>query len=70
MVTGREVAEEDIAPIRVAGGHVECVTKFPCLGSVISATGRMRPDVHQRIARASRALVVLCKAVLTIKTSS
>ena len=53
MVTGREEPEEDRTLIRVAGGDVECITEFPYLGSVISSTGRMRPDV-QRIARASR----------------
>ena len=67
MVTGREVAEEDIASMCVAGGHVECVTEFPYLGSVISSTGRMRPDVDQRIARASRAFGALHKAVFNNK---
>ena len=63
IVTGREETE-DIALICVVGGHVECVTEFPYLGSVIS---RMRPDFDQRIVRASRAFGALRKAVFNNK---
>lgn len=63
MVTGRQATADDRAPILVDGGAIESVPEFPHLGSVVSATGRVKPDVDQRVARASRAFGALRKPV-------
>ena len=52
IVTGRKPTAGDRA---VGNYQIECVTEFPYLGSVIASSGRMQPDIDQRIARASRA---------------
>ena len=52
IVTGRKPTAGDRA---VGSYQIECVTEFPYLGSVIASSGRMQPDIDQRISRASRA---------------
>ena len=51
MVTGREVIADDRAPILEGDDQIESVTQFPYLGSVIVPSGRMLPDIDQRIAK-------------------
>ena len=63
MATGRQATADDRAPILVDGGAIESVPEFPYLGSVVSATGRVKPDVDRRVARASRAFGALRKPV-------
>ena len=63
MVTGREVTTEDRAPIPVRSDLIESVTEFPYLGSVISTSGRVQPDIDRRIAQASRTFGALRKPV-------
>ena len=63
MVTGRQATADDRTPILVNGGTIENVPEFTYLGSVISTSGRVKPDVDRRIAQASRAFGALCKPV-------
>ena len=63
MVSGREARAEDSAPIPTGDEQVESVTEFTYLGSVISSTGRMQPDIDKRIAQASRAFGALRQPV-------
>ena len=44
MVAGTPHSE-DLQPLQLAGGNVECVTDFPYLGSVVEATGGIGKDV-------------------------
>ena len=50
MVVGSLVEEEDREPIAVAGGDICSVDEFPCLGSLIAASGRMDGYVDRRMA--------------------
>ena len=54
IVSGREARAVDNAPIPTGDEQIESVTEFTYLGSVISLTGRMQPDIDKRIAQASR----------------
>ena len=65
MVTGRKATAEDRASIPVGDYQIECVTEFPYLGSVIASSGRMQPDIDQRIAQASRAFRTLRRPVFS-----
>lgn len=68
MVTGREVTEEDRAPLYIDDTHmVESVCEFPYLGSVVDASGRMDSDIDRRIAQASKAFGALRKSVFSDK---
>ena len=73
MVTGRRATLEDKILIPVGASQIDCVDEFLYLGSVISSSGRMRPDVDRRIAQASKAFGALRKPVfnnrdLSLKT--
>ena len=73
MATGREAIEVDMAPISLGKEEVENVSQFPYLVSAIHSSGRAEVDVGRRLAQASKAISVLCKAVfwnkdLTLKT--
>ena len=60
MAVGREVTEDDRAPLRLDDTSViEAVSEFPYLGSTIAASGRMDSDVEKRIAQASKAFGAL-----------
>ena len=63
MVTGREVTEEDTAPVCVGVDEIECVSEFQYLGSLVTTMGRAKPDVDRRIAQTSRAFAALHRAV-------
>ena len=63
MVSGREATAEDRAPIPTGDEQVESVTEFSYLGSVISSSGRVQPDIDKRIAQASRAFGALRQPV-------
>ena len=63
MVTGRKATANDRVPILVGDNRIESVTEFPYLGSVIALSGRLLPDIDQRIAKASRAFGALRKSV-------
>ena len=54
---------EDLQPLQLAGGSVECVTDFQYLGSVVEAKGGVGKDVCERIAKASRAFGMLKEPV-------
>ena len=53
MVVDSLVEEKSREPIAVAGAEICSVDKFPYIGSLIAASGRMDGDVDRRIARAS-----------------
>ena len=63
MVTGRKATADDRAPILVGNDRIASVTEFPYLGSVLASSGRMLPNIDQRIAKASRAFGALRKSV-------
>ena len=65
MVTGREATDTDRTPIPVGDEQIECVSEFSYLGSVISSSGRMQPDIDKRIAQASRAFGALRQPVFS-----
>ena len=54
---------ENLQPLQLAGGSVECVTHFQYLGSVVEAKGGIGKEVCERIAKASRAFGMLKKPV-------
>ena len=63
MVTGRKATADDRVPIPVGDDRIESVNEFQYLGSVIASSGRMLPNIDQRIAKASRACGALHKSV-------
>ena len=62
MVTGRKATTDDRVPILVGDDRIESVIEFQYLRSVIASSGRMLPDIDQRIAKASRAFGALRKS--------
>ena len=51
---------DDMRPLRLGGGEVECVTEFKYLGSIVEAKGgRIAQEVRERIAKASKAFGAL-----------
>ena len=54
MVTERLVEESDCEPIKLEGGDIEVVDKFPYLGSLVDNSGRSVVDVERRMVQASR----------------
>ena len=60
LVVGYGVKEEELQPMTVDGGSIECVTKFPFLGSLIAANGRIDVEENKEIACASNAFGALC----------
>ena len=54
---------EDLQPLQLAGGSVECVTDFQYLGSVVEAKGGVGKEVCERIAKASHAFGMLKEPV-------
>ena len=61
MVSGRKATAEDNAPIAAGDEQVESVNEFSYLGSVISSSGGVQPDIDKRTAQASRAFGALCQ---------
>ena len=68
MVVGCGVLEEDVEPITIEGGKIECVTKFPYLGSLVADSGRINVEVDKRIANASKPLVHYVKLLSRTRT--
>ena len=58
LVAGTSLSE-DLQPLQLAGGNVECVTDFKYLGSVVEAKGGVEKEICERIAKASRAFGML-----------
>ena len=58
LVAGDSDAD-DIRPLRLDGGEVECVTEFKYLGSIVEAKGGIAQEVGERIAKASKAFGAL-----------
>ena len=63
MVTGRQATADDRIPILLNGGTIKNIPDFLYLGSVISTSGRVKPDTDRRLAQASRAFGALRKPV-------
>ena len=63
MVSGREATAEDKALIAPGDEQVESVNGFSYLGSVISSSGSVQPDIDKRIAQASRTFGALHQPV-------
>ena len=63
MAVGHDIGEEDTQPISLEGGEIEHVSKFPYLGSSMSANGRIADEIDRRIANASKAFGALRQAV-------
>ena len=53
----------DIKPLRLDGGEVECVTEFKYLGSIVETKGGIAQEVGERIAKVSKAFGALRKPV-------
>ena len=73
LVMGYGVKEEELLPMTVDGGSIECVAKFPYPGSLIAANGRLDVEVDKQIACASKAfgalrLSVFKKTQLSVTT--
>ena len=54
LVAGDSDAD-DIRPLRLDGGDVECMTDFTYLGSILEAKGGIAQEVGERIDKASKA---------------
>ena len=54
---------EDLQPLQLAGGSVDCVTDFQYLGSVVETKGGVGKDICERIAKASHAFGMLKEPV-------
>ena len=54
LVAGDSDAD-DIRPLRLDGGDVECMTDFMYLGSILEAKGGIAQEVGERIDKASKA---------------
>ena len=63
MVVGREIEVEDMAPIAVESGVIECVEDYCYLGTVIAGNGRIDKEMDRRIANVSKAFGALRRAV-------
>ena len=63
MAAGREVFSKDCSPMQTEHGNTEHVSRFH-IQSTIEASGRSDLDVYCRIAKVSKALGVLFKAVM------
>ena len=69
MVTGFGLGDADREPIVVGESEIGCVDEFPCLGSMVSSSGRMDVEVDRRIASASKAFGIPRHAVFTERNS-
>lgn len=70
MAVGRNVVDEDVAPLQLENGSVEMVDTFQYLGSCIDASGDMKKEISSRIAKASRAFGCLRKPIFLDKSLS
>ena len=50
---------DDMRPLKLDCGEVECVTEFKYLGSIVEAKGGIAQEVGERIAKASKAFGAL-----------
>ena len=64
LVAGDSDAD-DIRPLRLDGGKVECMTEFKYmyLGSIVETKGGIAQEVGERIAKGSRAFGALCEPI-------
>ena len=67
MAAGREVCSKDCSPIHTEHGDIKYVRDFTYLGSTIEASGKSDLEVDCRIAKASKTLGALRKAVFEDK---
>ena len=58
LVAGDSDAD-DMRPLRLDGGEVECVTEFKYLGSIVEAKGGIAQEVGEKIAKVSKAFGAL-----------
>lgn len=63
LVAGVPDNEEELRPLVLEGGEIECVSDFKYLGSILEAKGSIVKEVGERIAKASRAFGALREPV-------
>ena len=63
LVAGDRDAD-DMRPLRLDSGEVECVTAFKYLGSIVEAKEGIAQEVGERIAKASKAFGALWEPIL------
>ena len=54
---------DDIRPLRLDGGEVECMTEFKYLGSIVEAKGGIAKEVGERIAKESNTFGALWEPI-------
>ena len=59
LVAGIPGIEDELRPLVLEGGEVECVNDFKYLGSVLEANGGIVKEVGERIVKAARAFGTL-----------
>ena len=59
LVAGIPATEDELRPLELEGGEIECVSDFKYLGSVLEAKGGVGKEVGERIAKAARAFGAL-----------
>ena len=59
LVAGIPGIEDELKPLVLEGGQVECANNFKYLGSVLEASGGIAKEVGERIAKAARAFGAL-----------
>ena len=59
VVAGAPSSVEDLRPLTLEGGEIECVRDFKYLGSIVEEKGGVVKEVGERIAKASRAFGML-----------
>ena len=70
MAVGCNVTDADVTPLQIENGSVEMVDTFQYLGSCIDASGDMKNEISNRIAKASRAFGSLRKPIFQDKNLS
>ena len=63
LVAGDRDAD-DMRPLRLDSGKVECVTEFKYLGSIVEAKGGIAQEVGERIAKATKGFGALREPIL------
>ena len=63
LLAGVPDNEEELRPLVLEGGEIECVSDFKYLGSILEAKGSIVKEVGERIAKASRAFGALREPV-------
>ena len=69
LVAGRNIIQNDLAPISICGGNIEVVSSFHYLGPVMECHSCLNEELTARVSRDAAVFGTLCKSVFSDDSS-